>query len=32
MNPMTNINILKKILDEQEEIYKNNFNALNQIV
>ncbi len=32
MNPMTNINILRKILNEQEEIYKNNFNALNQIV
>jgi len=25
MNPMTNINILKKILDEQEEIYKKQF-------
>jgi len=25
MNPMTNINILNEILDEQEEIYKKNF-------
>ncbi|MCJ7542552.1 MAG: putative pyridoxal-dependent aspartate 1-decarboxylase, partial [Desulfobacterales bacterium] len=25
MNPMTTIDILRKILDEQEEIYKNNF-------
>ncbi len=25
MNPMTNINILKKILNEQEEIYKKQF-------